>query len=676
MTEEPAWGSSGKVVFDRTYSRTKPNGDKESWADCVARVAEGNLTLVNGERTAWSEETSEEYDDLYHAMYDFKILPAGRHLWAGGIKGRQYLQNCFVSGWTEKLSDHFEFTFMRLMEGGGVGANYSEYLTGRYGAPRQHLDLHIVCDDEHRDFAKINTSALYSESWDGAYQVQDSREGWAAALTDLIDTFYRDDVKHSQRVYDVSLIRPEGAKLKTYGGTASGPAPFARMLQLVTERLNTCHRVGTLDALDLMDIDHAIAQCVVAGGVRRSARMSIVKWDDPAIFDFIACKSDFASHWTTNISVQVDDEFFGALKASESHANAVLQAVAIGMLKNGEPGFWNSSLSNEGELTPVHATNPCGEICLVDFEPCTLGHVNLEAFIRDDTSVDSYGLYEAHRLMTRFLIRATYGDKNDVKQAEIMEKNRRIGVGHFGVQGFLAKQGIKYSEASDNVAVRAFLVEMHDHVRSSARDYAFQLRIAEPIKVTTVAPTGTIAKLAGVSEGIHPIYARYFNRRIRFSIIRPEEAAQVAEFAKQGYAIEDDQYDESGNTKVVVFPSKDKLVAEVEALGFDESVVESADEISLDNMLRFQAMYQASYADNAVSFTANVAEGAYSVDQLIKLLRVYLPQVKGSTIMVDATRPQAPYERVSKADYELAEYLGSVDTSNDEECTTGACPVR
>ncbi|GAB4701005.1 hypothetical protein MOKP118_45150 [Mycobacterium avium subsp. hominissuis] len=91
----------------------------------------------------------------------------------------------------------------------------------------------------------------------------------AAALTDLIDTHYRDEVEHYRRVYDVSRVRPAGSKLRTFGGTASGPLPLARMLKEVNRILASLAFEGwRLTGLDAMEIDHAIAQCVVAGGVR------------------------------------------------------------------------------------------------------------------------------------------------------------------------------------------------------------------------------------------------------------------------------------------------------------------------------------------------------------------------------------------------------------------------
>ncbi|MGW8630638.1 ribonucleoside-triphosphate reductase, adenosylcobalamin-dependent [Streptomyces sp. NPDC055793] len=702
MTTVP-FGPTGELVYNRTYSRTLANGSKETWPDTVRRVAAGNLALVHGtDQTAWSADVRAEHDELVSYMGQFAIIPAGRHLWATGVKGRQYLFNCHVAPWGEELSRHFEFTFMRLMEGGGVGGNYSSKYLQPYGAPRRELEVHVVCDPMHQDCDEMRAAGLlsteYDSDWAGAFEVEDSREGWAGALVDLIDTFMTDDeVKHKQRVYDVSRVRCKGSRLKTFGGTASGPGPFARMLQEVAVVMNGAGlrevpretnggsrwlNIDHLTPVEAMEIDHAIAECVVSGGVRRSARMAICRWDDPFIADFLDAKKDGSKHWTTNISVEIDQDFIDCLNHHcktdcPGGADDVHRAVVAGMLTNGEPGYWNSAYSNLGEVNPVIATNPCGEIALPETGACVLGHVNLDYFAPKEKGgrVDSEGLSRAHELMTRFLIRATYGDMTDDQQRNVMHTERRIGVGHLGVQGFLAKHGIRYSSASYSERFRSLLNNLYDTVRDQAREYAFQLRVPEPVKVTTVAPTGSIAKLPGVSEGIHPIYARYFLRRVRFSMTDPAQATTVTKAEFDGHKVEECIYDQSGNTYVVAYPTKEKLVAEVEAMGYDPAIMESADEIPLDSMLAFQAMYQEEYADNAVSFTANFPEGKYDVAQAAEIIRAWLPDLKGTTLMPDGTREQAPYERLTASQF--AEYeVTSVEDSTDEECSTGACPVR
>lgn len=675
LDHAPNFGPTGETVYERTYQRVKPNGDRETWLDTVTRVVDGNLSLVPEKHRKPGER-----ERLIELMYDFKILPAGRHLWASGVPGRQYLFNCHVSGWGSKLSDHFEFTFLRLMEGGGVGANYSSRFLAPYGPPERSLNVHIVCDPTHADYSAMKAAGVlsddYSPEWGGAFPVEDSREGWAAALVDLVDTYHRQDVKHVDRVYDVSRVRGAGEPLRTFGGTASGPRPFARMMLDIAAVVNGSTG-DYLSPLEAMEIDHAIAECVVSGGNRRSARMSMVEWDDPSIFDFIRCKTDTGKHWTTNISAVIDDNFIGLLAEGDEHAEAVQSAVVAGMLDNGEPGYWNISLSNAGEPNPVIATNPCGEIGLEPWENCNLGHVNLDAFAPKKSSEepDLIGILEAHRLMTRFLIRATFGDVNDPKQRETLARNRRIGVGHFGVQGYLAKQGIRYSKAPSFFRFPLELRIMQNEVKAAAAEFAHDLRIPVPVKMTTVAPTGTIAKMPGVTEGIHPIYARHFIRRVRFSLIDPVQAERVNMFFAQGHNVETDVYDQSGNTVVVEFPTKEKLVDEIEALGLPASLVESADEINFADMLAFQAMYQKNYADNAVSFTVNVLPGSLDQDQAEETLARFLPVLKGTTVFPDLTRPQSPYERITAEEYESAT-AKSVDASYDEACSSGACPVK
>lgn len=676
---------TGELVYNRTYARTKPDGSRETWPETVRRVVDGNLALVSQRY-----QLENEREDLIRLMTEFKILPAGRHLWASGVKNAQHLFNCWVSGWDEKPATHFEFTFLRLMEGGGVGANYSNrYLQGY--PPIQHfLRVEIVCDPEHPDYQALKDAGLLSElydyEWEGAHPIEDSREGWAAALVDLINTHYREETVHFNRVYDVSRIRHAGARLKTFGGRASGPKPLAEMLANVCKILSDIHG-HRLDGISAMEIDHEIARCVVAGGVRRSARMSMMHWKDSQVEEFIKCKSETGDHWTTNISVEVDDEFWQALGDAEkspeesghrtcycASAKRIMEAISTGAVRNGEPGMWDSSLSNVGEPNEVVCTNPCGEITLEPWEPCNLGHVNLAAFVNADGGVDIAGLLKAHRLMTRFLIRATFSPVGDPKSREVLDRNRRIGVGHLGVASFLAMIGMKYSEAPLS-NFKGQLREWSAVVDQAAYEFAHQLRIPVPVKKRTVAPTGTIAKMPGVSEGIHPIFSRYFNRRIRFNT-RGDDMQQVEELRAQGYHVEDDLY--APDTLVVTIPTKDSLVAAVEAIHGPEraeELVQSVDELSLNELLAFQAMYQTCWADNAVSFTANVDPDKYSAAMVSKQLVKFAGLIKGSTIFPESSLPQAPYERVSKEEYE-ASTVKSVSDGVDEDCANGSCPIR
>ena len=670
------WGPTGELVYNRTYSRVKANGDRETWPETVVRVVDGNLALVD-ERF----QVEGERDDLIRLMTEFKIMPAGRHLWASGVTNAQHLFNCWVAGWTDVPAEHFEFTFMRLMEGGGVGANYSNRYLNEYPKVLNPLKVEIVCDPEHQDYETLLEAGVLSDEfdpeWAGAFQIEDSREGWAGALTDLIETHYTPGVVHRHRVFDVSRVRPAGAKLKTFGGRASGPLPLAKMLHEISAVFTRLAETGDLlDGISAMEIDHAIAQCVVAGGVRRSARMAMMHWADPQIDKFIKIKTESLSHWTTNISVELDADFwYQAKQGTAWHARKVLTAISDGMVKNGEPGFWDSSLSNVGEPNRVVCTNPCGEITLQPWEPCNLGHVNLAGFVTEHGKTDFLGLLKAHRLMTRFLIRATFSDVGDPKSREVLDRNRRIGVGHLGVASYLAMTGRKYSEAPADKHFRNFLRELADEVDRTSEKFSHDLRIPVPVKKRTVAPTGTIAKMPGVSEGIHPIFSKYFIRRIRFSKVDADQVETVERYRADGYIVEDDMY--AANTSVVSIPTQDSLVeAVVSRFGRDgESIVEAADDLTLNELLAFQALYQICWADNAVSFTANIDPATYTPDQLGEQLTEFGGVLKGATVFPEASMPQSPYERISKREYETATAKAVAD-GVDEECANGACPIR
>jgi ribonucleoside-triphosphate reductase len=669
---------TAKQVYYRTYSRTKPDGSQESWPETVRRVVDGNLKLVD---PRYIEEG--EREALIELIESFKLLPAGRHLKSSGVNDFA-LNNCWAAGWDPaKPEEHFTFTLLRLAEGGGVGSNYSERFLEDYPAVQVPVNVHIVCHPGHPDYGALKEAGListeYHHEWAGAYAVEDSREGWAEALGDLIRTAHDPKTRHTQRVYDVSRVREKGSPLKSFGGTASGPEPFAEMmwevgqiLSLVYRRLDDLDIFSSINGLDAMRIDHAIAKCIVSGGVRRSARMSIMRWDDPVIFDFINIKAE-GGHWTTNISVEVDERFFEAReKYYGGQAYEVLQAIAEGMLRNGEPGVWNSALTAEGEVDGTFTTNPCGEATLTPWEPCNLGSVNLGAFVESD-GVDTSGLVQAHRLITRYLIRATFADVADPKSAEAIARYRRIGVGHLGFADFLYKQGWRYVEASSSTAIRSHLTTWARVVDEAAAEYANELRIPVPIKKRVIAPTGTISKLAGVSgEATHAPFADYFIRRIRFSNVDPVEIAQVEEYRRKGYRVEPCQY--APNTSVVEIPTKDSLLDELEYPEY----FQHAGDLTIKDMLNVQRLYQKYWADQAVSYTVNVDPEKYTAEELAGLLAEYLPELKGTTCFPEMSMPQTPYERITKEEYlQRAAEVGIevTDTGFDEVCASGACPV-
>ncbi|MFJ7205641.1 ribonucleoside-triphosphate reductase, adenosylcobalamin-dependent [Streptomyces sp. NPDC098789] len=662
---------TAETVFLRTYSRKKPDGSQETWPETVARVVDGNLSLVEPRYIE-----ADERQALIDLIQNFKFLPAGRHLKSSGVNDFA-LNNCWAAGWSEDPAEHYTFTLLRLAEGGGVGSNYSSRYLDRAPTVENCVTTHIVCDPAHPDYEDLDKAGListeYDYTWAGAYSVEDSREGWAWALGDLIRSAHEPTMKHHNRVFDVSRVRGKGAPLRSFGGTASGPEPFAQMMIEVGRILSEAAG-WPLNGMDAMAIDHQIAMAIVAGGVRRSARMSIMHWADSLIEEFLTCKSsDTAAMWTTNISVEIDASFMKALDEKNPRAQKIMKAISEGALGNGEPGFWNSTLTAEGEVDGTYTTNPCGEATLNPWEPCNLGSVNLGKFVHRG-EVDIAGLEDAHRLATRYLIRATFADVADPKSAQAIKKYRRIGVGHLGFADYLFKLGVKYSRAPYNPSVRFDLEHFADTVDLAAAEYANELRIPVPIKKRVIAPTGTTSKLASASgEGIHPPFSDFFLRRIRFSSIEPTERAQIEAYERKGYRTEPCVY--SANTVVVEIPTVDPLLPDYPECA---NAFEHSGELTLDQMLSVQRMYQELWADQAVSFTASVNPETYTVMDVYETLRGFLPVLKGTTIFPEMSRPQSPYERISQEEYEKRMFeIGEVvaDTGYDEVCASGACPV-
>lgn len=656
------WGPIGKEIYLRTYSRLKPDGTQESWRDTVLRVVEGNLAFVPD---AFHE--AGEKEKLLSMLYNMEAVPGGRHLWATGVSGRQYVSNCHSAGFSRKdLAEHFVFTFEELMKGGGVGSNYSNRYIEIYPPVFSEIKLHIVCNPSHpniEEFASLLSKEFAHNSRD-RFVVDDSREGWSDTLAEVLRAAWYG--RETALIVDVSMLRERGALLRSFGGKSSGPAPLVMMLSKVAAILNS--KIGKkMSSLDMMDIDHEISKVVVAGGIRRSARMSIKYWADKDIFEFLQCKKDPEKQWTTNISVEVDDLFFRAVRKREDHAARVLSEVVAGMSKNGEPGFWNSSLSAIGEIETPFTTNPCGEIPFSQWDICCLGHINLERFAENDD-----GAREAFRLMTRFLMRATFGDIMNQNQKGVVSKNRRIGVGFFGYHHWAVYQGVRFSESHHIPSIREKLRSFHDVCRKEAREYAFKLRIPEPIKVTCVAPTGTISLMPGVTSGCQPIFARYFLRRVRYS----ENDDNLKALAAQGYPVEPSVNEP--NTKIASFFCKDPLVASCEERGVDLNLIEEQSEISLSDHLAVQSMIQKEYADNAISYTINFDPARTSGEEISAAIKVHLPHLKGTTLMPEGeSRPQMPFERITREVFLDAEKRGIAKVSDKEmECLNGVCPVK
>jgi ribonucleoside-triphosphate reductase len=675
----PQWGPIGQEVYERTYSRelrTETGTRKETWAETVRRVVNGNLSYVTPDH--WLED---EAVDLFDTVYNFRAIPAGRHLWVTGTESGHMSRNCFVSGFSPRTSDHFRFLAARLFEGGGVGANYSFDLVGVTQPILSALTIQFMCDSSHRDIEQVQRAAgsrLVSGAVVGNdaptkhVRVEDTREGWVDAWVYLIDLATAEG--QHRVVLDVSDIRPHGSPLKTFGGTASGPEPLVTSVIGIVDVLNDAAQGRRrLTGLEAMQMDHEIAASVVAGGARRSARISLMSWKDQEVFDFISCKSsNQLKHWTTNISVEIDDEFRDAIDAGDEHAEAVLAAVAVGMATNGEPGIVDTHAHSADEPSVIRATNPCSEASL-NFDPadaagesCNLGSVDLAAF-----GTDHEGALKAFRLISRFLYRATLNQHHEEAVRRIETINRRIGVGIMGLQGWVAAHGAKLSGLASRPDLLDQMAAFRAAARSSADNLADELGMPRPVKVTAVAPTGTIAQMRGTTPGISAVMARYFIRRVRYT----DTDAAVAELEAAGHTVVDDIY--AANTKVVEFVVRDGILDR-----YPVGLIEQADEISAQQFFSVIAAVQEHFCGwgdgQAVSATAQIPAGMDPAE-LVSTIRPYLGRVKGLTVFPAISRDLSPYEAITEDQYNSLAAAGPVQSfgdSNSGECIGASCPIR
>lgn len=682
-TFKPPFGPIGRDVFYRTYSHRLENGTNETFPQTIVRTVDGNLALVPSRHVEEGER--EKLIGLFCTMAG---LPAGRHLSASGRPGRQFLFNCHAAGWDDaEPSAHFSFLFDELMQGGGVGSNYSNRYLKTLGNISRQIDLHIICSDEHPDlheFAHL-LSDHDGSKFEHIITVQDSREGWVDTTDDLFRVSFGQDSKDEVTdesedeitvTVDVSYIRSRGSLLKTSGGIACGPGPLVSMLTDLVKHLNGCYG-RRLTSLDAMRLDHILASCVIAGGKRRSSRMSVKNWKDYDIFEFINCKREDGAHWTTNISPEIDDEFIAAYHDEthefHDHARRVMRAVILGKRSNGEPGLWNRDAASKGERNPelMFCPNPCGEIGLQMWENCNLGHINLEAFApQPDGTKPVVEMEEAFRLMARFLVRATFGDIPQPRQREVVDRNRRIGVGFFGYHAWLALHGIKYSESWKNEWAFEKLSNMFKVVVQASDAYAEEMGIPCPVKHTTLAPTGTTALLPGTTSSAQCLITAWFKRLVRFSDM--DEKLKVLRL--EGHTVYPDE--DAPNTSIVEYWCEDPLVAKVRAMGFDPAeVLESQYDISLEDSLAIQARLQRDYVDNAISFTINMRpEDMPDEEEMERAFISFLPAIKGTTFFPEKSRKNSPIQPLTKEQFDA--HTGPKQIMNLEfECKTG-CPVK
>ncbi|UFS61829.1 fused protease/ribonucleoside-triphosphate reductase [Sulfurimonas sp. HSL-3221] len=596
---EFGFGGFGETTYYRTYSRKMEDGSQEHWADTVIRVTNGVMSVRKHHyalsRLHWDEGYWQSYAaEMAEAMFEMKWLPPGRGLWAMGTeyvytRGAAALNNCGAVD-TADLATAADWTMDMLMCGVGVGFNTAW---------------------------KGRGTAVPDKSRPVPFVIPDSREGWVASVRLLIESYTRGGAWFT---FDYDMIRPAGAPIRGFGGTASGPEPLKTLHRRIESYLDAfC--AGETDATRCTaDIFNAIGACVVAGNVRRSAEIALGSAEDESFLslkDYERFPERAEIGWMSNNTV--------VLKKTEDFAK--LPIIAKHIIANGEPGIMNlinvQKYGRYGRESEDRAwlANPCSEIPLESYELCNLAEVFPSRCAGED---DFYRVLEyATFYASTVALLPTHRPETNA----IVVRNRRIGVSLSGMADMLDQLGA--TELTRRLR-RGYKV-----VRSANRKLASEAGVPPSIRVTTIKPSGTISQLAGVSSGMHFPTFQYALRRMRVG----NDTAVCRLLKAAGVAHEPDVYSE--NTTVFAFP-------------IDQGKTRKATEVSAWEQFAFLAMIQREWSDNMVSCTVYFdpeTEG----HQVEHMLAQFAPVIKSVSMLPHSESgayKQMPYEGISRETYE------------------------
>lgn len=436
--------------------------------------------------------------------------------------------------------------------------------------------------------------------------------------------------------FNFSRLRPKGDYVKKSGGFATGPVSFMKVFDAATGQ-------------------------VMQGGYRMGANMGILNIDHPDILEFITCKTDQGEITNFNISVGATDKFMNAVKynrrfeLTNPRTGEVVQTLPAKQLfdqivglawRTGDPGMIFLDQINKANpvlttLGPLQATNPCGEQPLHPFDVCNLGSINLAKFVRAGR-VDWSRLEQVTKTAVRFLDNGVDVSGYPIPQVEKMaQANRRIGLGVMGWADMLYQLGIAYNsnegvklaekvmKAINKAAVNeSTILASEKGIFKNWQGSSYEKRgiRRRNLAITTIAPTGTIAMVAGCSSGIEPEFALSFVK----NVVDEAGLTYVNEYFRR--AVEASKLNDSQKKHVLEEVAKSGSCQEIEYLPNSiKKTFVSAFDITPEWHVRMQAAFQA-HTENAVSKTINFPQNATIEDVEKAYLLAWELGCKGITI--------------------------------------------
>ena len=655
-----------QVVTRRTYNR--PLDDEgtvfETWPETVDRVINHQQWLwerAKGEKLNQGEAGElEEFRDL---MLTRKATTSGRTLWLGGTdvaKKHEASQfNCSF-GRIETVHDVVD-AFWLLLQGCGVGF---EPVVGTLNGFARVADIEVWRSTRTDKGREENVAEMrVTEEGLRVYRLSigDSAKAWAKALGKLMAL--KDPV--DRIILDYREIRPAGTRLKGYGWISSGDDTLHIALSRICQIMND--RAGQL--LTRMDILDLLNHMGTTLSSRRSAEIAVMPVDDPEIDEFITAKKDFWLH--DNAHRQQSNN---SLMFYKKPTRWELSYIFDRMVEAGgsEPGFINAEAALK-RAPHFKGVNPCAEILLGNKSFCNLVEVDWGKYLNDFD-----GLKKAVYLAARANYRQTCVNLDDgILQRSWHELNeflRLCGVGATGIVKWLDQQEYLYNN------IPSMLENIAASARKGANDIADELGLPRAKLVTTIKPSGTLSKVMSTTEGVHKPLGKYLFNNVTFSKHDPIVPIMTA-----------------ANYKVIEKPFEPDSVLITFPVSYDDVKFDEVDgkfvnlETAVQQLDRYGLMMK-HYVDHNCSVTIS-----YSPDEIPSIIEwimnnwdlyvgvSFIYRNDPTKTAADLGYAYLPQDVVSWEEYdEYVSQLSPVDIENansfdeltDDECATGACPIR
>lgn len=584
-------------IHTSRYARWKEEeGRRETWAETVDRY----MTNVVGDKV--KPKIRKEIEE---GILNLDVMPSMRSLMTAGPA----LERDHTAGYNCSYTpiDHprcFDEVLYILLNGTGVGFSVEEQFVNKL----QGVPL-----------------ILYESG--NIISVADSKEGWANAYRQLIEELYRGRIPK----FNVSRVRPEGARLKTFGGRASGPQP---LVNLFDHTITTFQAAAgrNLTPLEVHSIMTKIGEVVVVGGVRRSAMISLSDLGDTEMRE---AKS--GEWWTDNPHFALANNSV-AYSGRPSHKEFIAEWDALVASGSGERGIFNRKAVQDrckadGKRDPevLYGTNPCSEIVLAPHQFCNL----TEVCIRQGDTMDA--ICRKVRLASILgTIQASFTHFPYLRPIwkETTEREALLGVSMTGIMDNALTNG-KHDNGLPSLAMR---LQMFRRIAVDTNEfYAKRLGINKAAAVTAVKPSGTVSQLCDTASGIHARYNDYYIRTVRGDNKDP-----LTKFMTDQGIPSEPCVMKPEQTTVFSFPMKSP-----------HGSVTRHDMSAIDQ-LNMWLTYQRHFTCHKPSVTIDVREEEWN--EVGSFVYKHFDEMSGVSFLprFEHTYKQAPYQDCSEVEYEAA----------------------